>query len=65
VDYRVFFTDRALNDLAGIIGRIAKDDDRAGSKFGTALLDHVDLLGRFPRMGRVPESARRAENLSF
>jgi plasmid stabilization system protein ParE len=50
--YRLFFTQRALNDLANIVGYIAEDDDEAASRFGAALLDHVDLL-RFPRMGTV------------
>jgi plasmid stabilization system protein ParE len=35
------------------VGRIAQDDDEAASRFGEALLDHVDLLGRFPRMGNT------------
>jgi plasmid stabilization system protein ParE len=51
--YRLLFTQRALNDLANIVGYIAEDDDEAASRFGAALLDHVDLLKRFPRMGTV------------
>jgi plasmid stabilization system protein ParE len=51
--YRLLFTQRALNELANIVGYIAEDDDEAGSRFGAALLDHVDLLKRFPRMGTV------------
>jgi len=51
VDYRIFFTQKALTDLAGFIGHIAEDDAEAASRFGEALLDHVDLLGQFPRMG--------------
>jgi plasmid stabilization system protein ParE len=43
VDYRLFFSQRALNDLAEIIGYIAEDDDEAARRFGSALLDHVDL----------------------
>jgi plasmid stabilization system protein ParE len=42
-----------LNDLAEIIGRIAEDDADAASRFGNSLLDHVDLLARFPRMGGI------------
>ena len=53
MDYRVLFSQRALNDLSGIVGRIAQDDDEAASRFGEALFDHVDLLGRFPRMGNT------------
>ena len=37
-----------------LIGHIAeKDDTDAALRFGSALLDHVDLLGRFPRMGNT------------
>ena len=39
--------------MAGIIGHIAEDDAEAASRFGNSLLDHVDLLTRFPRMGSV------------
>jgi len=35
------------------MGHIAQDDAEAASRFGEALLDHVDLLGRFPRMGNI------------
>jgi len=53
VDYRLLFTQRALSDLSGIVGRIAQDDGEAATRFGQALLDHVDLLGRFPHMGNT------------
>lgn len=53
MDYRVLYTQRALNDLADIIGRIAEDHAEAAYRFGSSLLDHVDLLARFPLMGRV------------
>ena len=57
--YRLLFTQRALSDLAKIIGDVAEDDEQAASQFGTALLDHVDLLKRFPRMGSsTPKRAR-------
>ena len=49
--YRLFFTERALNDLAEIAGYIADDDDEAATRFGTALLDHLKLLRRFPQLG--------------
>jgi plasmid stabilization system protein ParE len=52
VDYRLLFTQRALNDLAEIIGHIAEEDDDAASRFGNALLDHVDLLTRFSPHGK-------------
>ena len=58
MDYRLLFTQRALNDLAGIIGHIAEEDDEAASRFGNALLDYVDLLTRFPRMGSTIRNGR-------
>jgi plasmid stabilization system protein ParE len=57
VDYRLLFTQRALSDLSEIVEHIAQDDDEAASRFGEALLDHVDLLGRFPRMGNPQKVA--------
>ena len=63
MDYRLFFTQRALNDLAEIIGHIAEGDDDAASRFGNALLDHVDLLTRFPRMGHTIRKRSRVRKL--
>ena len=51
MDYRLLFTQRALSDLSQIVGHIAQDGEPTASRFGTALLDHVDLLTRFPRIG--------------
>lgn len=49
--------------MAGIIGRIAEDDGEAASRFGSGLLEHVDLLGRFPRMGRTIRKRSRVRKL--
>ncbi|MGA2371877.1 MAG: type II toxin-antitoxin system RelE/ParE family toxin [Candidatus Korobacteraceae bacterium] len=40
-----------MNDLSEIIGYVAEDDPEAAQRFGSSLLDHLDLLTRFPRMG--------------
>jgi plasmid stabilization system protein ParE len=53
LDYRRVFTKKALNDFAAVIGYIAEDDPSAASRFGAALLDHVELLERFPRIGAL------------
>jgi plasmid stabilization system protein ParE len=53
VDYRLLYTKRSLNDLADIFGRAGAEDAAAASRFGKGLLDHVELLARFPRMGAV------------
>ena len=63
MDYRLLYTQRALNDLAEIIGHIAQDDAEAASLFGSSLLDHVDLLTRFPHMGSIVRSRSRVRKL--
>ena len=63
MDYRLLFTQRALSDLSEIVGHIAQDDDAVASRFGEALLDHVDLLGRFPRMGNTTRKRSRVRKL--
>jgi plasmid stabilization system protein ParE len=47
VDYALRFTQPALRDLSEIIGYVAEDDEDAAFRFGTSLLDHVDLLRAF------------------
>lgn len=51
MDYHLFYTQKALNDLAEVIGHIAEDDAAAASRFGSSLIENVDLLARFPHMG--------------
>jgi plasmid stabilization system protein ParE len=63
VDYTLRYTKKALNDLDEIIGRIAEDDDEAASRFGGSLLDHIDLLARFPRMGALIRKRRNIRKL--
>ena len=63
MDYRIFFTQKALTDLAGLIRHIAEDDPDAASRFGNALLNHVDLLSRFPRMGSTVGQRSRVRKL--
>jgi plasmid stabilization system protein ParE len=63
VDYRLLFTQIALDDLAEIIGHIAKEDDDVASRFGNALLDHVDVLTRFPRMGSTVRKRSRVRRV--
>jgi plasmid stabilization system protein ParE len=63
VDYRLLYTQRALNDLAEIVGHIAEDDADASSRFGSSLLDHLELLARFPRMGSAIQKRPRVRKL--
>ena len=63
MDFRLQYTQRALNDLAEIIGYIADDDADSASRFGRSLLEHIDLLTRFPRMGSVTRKRPRVRKL--
>lgn len=63
MDYRLFYTQKALNDLAEIVGHIAEHDAQAASSFGGSLLDHIDLLPRFPRMGVTVRKRRGVRRL--
>lgn len=59
MDFRLLFTQRALKDLAEIIGYFAEDDAEAAGRFGNSLLDHIELLKNFPHAGsRVRERPR-------
>lgn len=48
MDYRLVYTQKALNDLAEIVGHIAEDDAQVASRFGSSLISHVELLTDFP-----------------
>jgi plasmid stabilization system protein ParE len=51
VAYKTFFTEDALVDLEDLLDYIRSDQPSAAERFGTALLNHVDLLQSFPRLG--------------
>jgi toxin ParE1/3/4 len=59
MDFRLIYSEKALADLDAILSEIAADDPAAASRFGTSLLDHIDLLMVFPQMGvAVPDRVR-------
>ena len=64
MDFRLQYTPKALKDLASIIGYIADDDASAASRFGTNLLDHLDLLTRSPYMGAPVEQRPAVRKLT-
>lgn len=63
MDYKVFYTQRALSDLEEIIGWIAEDSPGNASKFGGALLEHIEVLSRFPRIGSLILARRSVRKL--
>lgn len=63
MDYRILYTKRAVRVLAEIIGVIADENADTATRFGSAVLDHVELLSRFPRMGGVIHSGSPVRKL--
>jgi plasmid stabilization system protein ParE len=51
VDYRLVYTEKAVNDFAEVFRHISDDGPVAASSFGRSLKDHFGLLTRFPHMG--------------
>ena len=55
--YEILFTEDALVDLEIVLDYIRADNPAAAHRFGTALLNHVEILRDFPRIG-VPVHER-------
>jgi plasmid stabilization system protein ParE len=53
MDYKIIFSEPAIDDLNGIVSFIAKDNLEAAAKFGGRLIERIRHLARFPRFGRV------------
>ncbi len=49
--YKILFTEEALVDLEIILDYIRAENPDAANRFGAALLNHVELLQSFPRVG--------------
>ena len=49
--YKIVFTEDALTDLEIILEFVRADDPDAAERFGAALLDHIEILANFPRLG--------------
>lgn len=53
--YKILFTEDALSDLEVLLDYISADNPSAAEDFGTALLNHAEMLRSLPRIGvRVP-----------
>jgi plasmid stabilization system protein ParE len=63
VDYQLLYTQRALKDLAEIIGHLAEDDADAASRLGNSLLDHVGFAHPVSADGGVIEKRSRVRKL--
>jgi toxin ParE1/3/4 len=59
---QIILAPEAEQDLDEIVGYIAKDNPAAAEKFGIRLIERVELLKSFPRLGREV-SGRRGERV--
>ncbi|MGP0065516.1 MAG: type II toxin-antitoxin system RelE/ParE family toxin [Isosphaeraceae bacterium] len=50
-----------MTDLETIVTHIAQTDLRAAEKLGNAILDHIEVLRTFPRIGPRYAKARRGQ----
>ena len=53
MDYQIVWTLRSRQDLRNIASFIAKDNPSAALKFGDLIFARVDMLEKFPEIGRI------------
>jgi len=58
MDFKVIWSDSAINDLKEICDYIARDKPNAAEKVGRGILEHVKLLETFPLIGPRIRGAR-------
>ena len=58
MDFKVIWTETALADLEAIVTYIAQTDPGAAERLGNTIIDHVDVLRTFPRIGPRYSKAR-------
>jgi toxin ParE1/3/4 len=51
MDFKVIWSDEAITDLREICAYIAQHDPQAALRMGNGILDHVQILTRFPFIG--------------
>jgi len=56
MDYKVVWTKSARADLKQLVEYISEDNPAAAEHFGFAIIEKIESVGEFPRIGRiVPE----------
>ena len=55
---QIILAPEAEQDLNEIVAYIAKDNPAAAEKFGIHLIERIELLKSFPRLGRVVRGRR-------
>ena len=63
MDFKVLFSDEALNDISEIVESIAGDNPDAASRMARSIIDHIKVLQYFPRVGTIVSRRRKARRL--
>lgn len=53
MDFKILFSDQALDDLAEIVAYITQENSEAASRWGRSLIDHVRILQVFLHAGAL------------
>lgn len=53
MDYQVVWTESARADLKQLVTYIAEDNPSAAERFGIAIIEKIESVGEYPRIGRV------------
>ena len=51
MDFKVIWSDQAIQDLHDLCTYIARHDPEAALRMGNGILDHVHILAQFPLIG--------------
>ncbi|HTR41020.1 MAG TPA: type II toxin-antitoxin system RelE/ParE family toxin [Pseudomonadales bacterium] len=53
MDYKIIWDDEAITELAQVVGYISKHNPTAAEKTGKIILQKVEMLSSFPRIGKL------------
>jgi len=59
MDYKIIWDDQAIEELGKAVRFIAPKNPVAARKTGEAILQKVEILGSFPRLGKVYSKLNR------
>jgi toxin ParE1/3/4 len=61
MDYKIIWDDEAIHELSEAIRYIATDNQSAAEKTGRLIFQKIEILGSFPRFGKVFSKLNRDE----
>jgi toxin ParE1/3/4 len=61
MDFKIVWTDPALNDLQDLVSHIAQDSPAVAERVGNEILARIDLLMNHPFMGAVYRRSRQRD----